>query len=140
MIFEKEINIYAKDAILKRFQANETSISITQGKISALISESELVELQNSKETMYSKLASVQMDVSGLTESFSDLTTKYDTVTGQYSALDAKVAEYKRGVDGLSANITAVNSRLSENYSTTEAMNAAIKASVDGLSTTVSKT
>ena len=140
MIFEKEINIYAKDAILKRFQANETSISITQGKISALISESELVELQNSKETMYSKLASVQMDVSGLTESFSDLTTKYDTVTGQYSALDAKVAEYKRGVDGLSANITAVNTRLSENYSTTEAMNAAIKASVDGLSTTVSKT
>ncbi|RHT65573.1 hypothetical protein DW748_04535 [Ruminococcus sp. AM28-41] len=140
VIFEKEINIYAKDAILKRFQANETSISITQGKISALISESELVELQNSKETMYSKLASVQMDVSGLTESFSDLTTKYDTVTGQYSALDAKVAEYKRGVDGLSANITAVNTRLSENYSTTEAMNAAIKASVDGLSTTVSKT
>ena len=55
VIFEKEINIYAKDAILKRFQANETSISITQGKISALISESELVELQNSKETMYSK-------------------------------------------------------------------------------------
>ena len=69
VIFEKEINIYAKNAILKRFQANETSISITQGKISALISESELVELQNSKETMYSKLASVQMDVSGLTES-----------------------------------------------------------------------
>lgn len=140
VIFEKEINIYAKDAILKRFQANETSISITQGKISALISESELLELQNSKATMYSKLASVQMDISGLTESFSDLTTKYDTVTGQYSALDAKVAEYKRGVDGLSANITAVNTRLSENYSTTEAMNAAIKAGVDGLSTTVSKT
>lgn len=140
MIFEKEINIYAKDAILKRFQANETSIAVTQGKISALISESELVELQNSEATMYSKLASVQLNVSGLTENFSDLTTKYDTVTGQYSALDAKVAEYKRGVDGLSANITAVNTKLTNDYSTTEAMNAAIKASVDGLSSTVSKT
>lgn len=140
VIFEKEINIYAKDAILKRFQANETSIAVTQGKISALISESELVELQNSEATMYSKLASVQLNVSGLTENFSDLTTKYDTVTGQYSTLDAKVAEYKRGVDGLSANITAVNTKLTNDYSTTEAMNAAIKASVDGLSSTVSKT
>ena len=35
MIFEKEINIYAPDATLKHFQAAETSVEVTRGKIEA---------------------------------------------------------------------------------------------------------
>ena len=50
--FEREINIYGDEVILKRFQAAETSISVVQGKISAIISESELTELDNSNATM----------------------------------------------------------------------------------------
>ena len=125
MIFEKEVSLYAKEAILKRFLANETSLSVAQGKISALISESELTELESSKSTMYSKLASVQLDVSGLTESFSDLITKYDDVTGKYTNLNSKVAEYKRTVDGLSTNLTNINTQITNEYSTTNEMNAA---------------
>lgn len=140
MQFEREINIYSDEAILKRFQANETSISVVQGKISALISESELIELENSNATMYSKLASAVLDIDSLNVNFSELNTKYNTVSGQYTALDSKVAEYKAGVDGLSANISQISTNLSKNYSTTTQMNAAIKASVDGLSSTVSKT
>lgn len=140
MIFEKEINIYAPDAILKRFQAAETSVEVTRGKIEALISESELIELQNSKATMYSKMADIKFTVDGLTQSYSDVTAKYDTVTGQYSSLQGKVTEYKQGLDGLSANLSSVNTRLNNDYSTTEAMNAAISASIEGFSSTVSKT
>ena len=140
MRFEREINIYGDEVILKRFTANETSISVIQGEISAIISESELIELIDSSVTMYSKLASAIMDIDSLTINFSDLTTKYNTVSGQYTALDSKVAEYKAGVDGLSANISQISTNLSKNYSTTTQMNAAIKASVDGLSSTVSKT
>lgn len=140
MIFEKEINIYAPDAILKRFQAAETSVEVTRGKIEALISESELIELQNSKATMYSKMADIKFNVDGLTQSYSDVTAKYDTVTGQYSSLQGKVAEYKQGLDGLSANLSSVNTRLNNDYSTTEVMNAAISASIEGFSSTVSKT
>ena len=140
MIFEKEINIYAPDAILKRFQAAETSVEVTRGKIEALISESELIELQNSKATMYSKMADIKFTVDGLTQSYSDVTAKYDTVTGQYSSLQGKVAEYKQGLDGLSANLSSVNTRLNNDYSTTEVMNAAISASIEGFSSTVSKT
>ena len=47
MRFEREINIYGDETVLKRFQAAETSISAVQGKISAMISESELTELEN---------------------------------------------------------------------------------------------
>lgn len=63
MRFQKEINIFAKDAILKRFQTNETNFSVVKGKIEALISESEILELQNSKVTMYSKLVDVKLTV-----------------------------------------------------------------------------
>lgn len=134
MRFEKEVNIYGEEAVLKRFKAAETSIAVVQGNISAIISESELVELVNSKATMYSKLASAVMDIKSLTINFSDLTTKYNTVSGQYTALDSKVAQYKLSVDGLSADITAVQQDLNKNYSTTTEMNAAIKANVSEIS------
>lgn len=134
MRFEKEVNIYGDEAVLKRFKAAETSIAVVQGNISAIISESELVELVNSKATMYSKLASAVMDIKSLTINFSDLTTKYNTVSGQYTALDSKVAQYKLSVDGLSADIAAVQQDLNKNYSTTTEMNAAIKANVSEIS------
>lgn len=140
MIFEQPVNIYSQDYVLKRFLSNETAVQVVRGKISALISESELIELQNSKATMYSKLASAVLDINSLQLQFSDISSKYDTVTGQYSSLDAKVADYKAGLDGLSVNLTNLSTRINNDYSTTTAMNAAIKASVDGLSSTVSQT
>lgn len=140
MIFEQPVNIYSQGYVLKRFQSNETAVQVVRGKISALISESELIELQNSKATMYSKLASAVLDINSLQLQFSDISSKYDTVTGQYSSLDAKVADYKAGLDGLSVNLTSLSTRINNDYSTTTAMNAAIKASVDGLSSTVSQT
>ena len=140
MLFEHPVNIYSQDYVLKRFQSNETAVQVVRGKLSALISESELIELQNSKATMYSKLASAVLDINSLQLQFSDISSKYDTVTGQYSSLDAKVADYKAGLDGLSVNLTNLSTRINNDYSTTTAMNAAIKASVDGLSSTVSQT
>ena len=140
MLFEQPVNIYSQDYVLKRFQSNETAVQVVRGKIAALISESELIELQNSKATMYSKLASAVLDINSLQLQFSDISSKYDTVTGKYSSLDAKVADYKAGLDGLSMNLSSLSTKINNDYSTTTAMNAAIKASVDGLSSTVSQT
>lgn len=138
MRFEREINIYGDETVLKRFQAAETSISAVQGKISAIISESELTELDNSNATMYSKLASAIMEIDALTINFSDLTTKYNTVSGQYSALNSKVATYKASVDELSADISSVQQNLSKNYSTTTQMNSAINAKANEISAKIS--
>ena len=140
MRFQKEVNIFAPDAILKRFQANETNFSVVKGKIEALISESEILELQNSKVTMYSKLADVKLTVDGLEQTYTDITSKYDAVSGKYTDLDAKVAEYKSGVDGMSQNLSQVQTNLRDNYSTTATMNAPIQAKIDGLSSTISQT
>lgn len=138
--FQKEVNIFSKEATSKRFQANETNFSVLKGTIEALVSESEITELQNSKVTMYSKLADVKLTVDGLTQEYSDISSKYDSVSGQYTSLDAKVAEYKSGVDGLIQNLSHVQTDLKNNYSTTTAMNATIQAKIDGLSSTISKT
>lgn len=78
MLFEQPVNIYSQDYVLKRFQSNETAVQVVRGKLSALISESELIELQNSKATMYSKLASAVLDINSLQLQFSDISSKYD--------------------------------------------------------------
>lgn len=140
MRLEQEVNIYAKNAMKRRFLAAETSVLVVQGKISALISESEIRELQNSETTMYSKLGKLNMDISGLTQQYSNLETRYDSVTNQYKILDSKLAEYKTSVDGLTANVSRVNTKLNNDYSTTEAMNAAIKAATDEIALSVSRT
>lgn len=138
--FEREINIYGDEVILKRFQATETSIEVVQGKISALISESELIELENSQATMYSKLASAIMDIDSLDLQFSELNTKYNTVSGQYTQLDSKLTQVEVSVSGLSANISQVSQNLSNNYSTTTQMNSAINAKANEISASVSST
>ena len=138
MRFEKEINIYGNEVILNRFQANETSIEVVQGKISALISESELIELENSQATMYSKLASAIMDIDSLDLQFSELNTKYNTVSGQYTELDSKLTQVEISVNGLSANISQVSQNLSDNYSTTTQINSAINAKANEITASVS--
>lgn len=79
--FQREVNIFSKEATLKRFQANETIFFVLKGKIEALISESEITELQNGKATMYSKLADVKLTVDGLAQEYSDISSKYDSVS-----------------------------------------------------------
>lgn len=133
MRFVKETAIYVPSGTLKRFQGLEASFKVEQGKISALISESELIELQNGNKTMYSRMASTEQTVKGLNQKYTDVTGKYDAVSKQYTSLDTKVGEYKSAVDGFSTDLTELHTHIEEDYSTTKQMNLAIKAAVDGL-------
>ena len=140
MRFIKEITLFAPSGTLKRFQGLETSFKVEQGKISALISESELIELQNGNKTMYSRMASTEQTVKGLNQKYTDVTGKYDAVSKQYTSLNTKVGEYKSAVDGFSANLSQLSAKVTNDYSTTISMQAYVKAQVDGLSSAVSNT
>lgn len=94
MHFEKEVSIFAKNAILKRFQANETNFSIVQGKISAIISEDEITELQSGRVTMYSKLGEVEQTASGVSSKFSEFKTDYDKAQEEYKKFKTNTSEY----------------------------------------------
>ena len=124
MRFENQVSIYDTDAILRKFDSQETKIEIVQGKISAIISESELLELQGGSSTMYGKLADVELSVDGLSGQFSTLSAGYDTLSGQYTSLDSRVTAYKATADGLSVNVASIQTNLSTNYSTTSEMRA----------------
>lgn len=113
MKFIKEITLFAPSGTLKRFQGLETSFKVEQGKISALISESELIELQNGNKTMYSRMASTEQTVKGLNQKYTDVTGKYDAVSKQYTSLDTKVGEYKSAVDGFSGELQQLSDRKS---------------------------
>lgn len=94
MRFEKEVYIFAKNAILKRFQANETNFSIVQGKISTIISEDEITELQSGRVTMYSKLGEVEQTASGVSSKFSEFKTDYDKAQEEYKKFKTNTSEY----------------------------------------------
>ena len=138
--FQREVNIFSKEAILKRFQANETNFSVLKGKIEALISESEITELQNSKVTMYSKLADVKLTVDGLEQTYTDITSKYDAVSGKYTDLNSRVGEYKSAVDNFSATLTQLSNHIETDYSTTQSMQAFVNLTINNLKTEISNT
>lgn len=140
MRFIKAINIYAKQGTLKRFKALETNFEVTQGKISALITESELIELQNGKKTMYSRMASAEQTISGLSQEYTDISSKYDTISGQYTDLNSKVGEYKTAVDNFSAALAKLSSHIETDYSTTQSMQAFVNLTVNNLKTELSDT
>ena len=59
--------VYDKYAISRRFTAQETAINIVQGNIALLVSASEIEELKNGNKTMYSRLASVELNLNSIT-------------------------------------------------------------------------
>lgn len=148
-IFEKEMDLYSNPALSTKLKSHDTQFAVVQGKIAAIISDAEIEEYIDSGTTMHSELANLVLTVGQLSLDFTDLDTKYDTLSGKYTQLDSKVAEYKASVDGLSAEISEVHtqytqvsqnvtkntndisslgSTLQNDYSTTAQMDSAIGA------------
>ena len=105
-IYTQDISLYSRDAMARLIRSQQTQLDMVQGKISAIISESELADLESGSTTMYNALANVQLDVSGVKADFSRLSSEYDSLTGELVNMDSRIAEYKAGVDGLSAVIS----------------------------------
>ena len=77
--------VYDRYSIARRFTAQETAINVVKGNISLLVSESEITELKNGNKTMYSKLASVEMDLKSITLAVSS--SEYKDINGVLSAI-----------------------------------------------------
>lgn len=139
MRFTKEVNIYA-EGTLKKFQALEAEFKVTKEKISSLISESELRELQNGSKTMYSRMASAEQTLSGLSQKYADISGKYEMVSGQYTDLNSKVGEYRSAVDNFSAALAQLSNHIEADYSTTQSMQAFVNLTINNLKTEISDT
>ena len=135
--YHDSVNLYDSEAIARAIRTQETNFSTLQGKISAMITDTELTVLRNGGSTMYSRLASTEMTVEGISTTVSslrkDLTDNYSTTESMQSSINQKADE-----------VTTSVSRTLQSYSTTEQttqqMNAAIKARADSIIESVSRT
>lgn len=131
--YHESINIYDKDAIARTVQSMETQFTVVNGKISSLITDSELNTLRNGGSTMYSRMYTMEQTVDGLSSTVSSMQTSlqnnYPTKTEMTSAITQKANE-----------ITLAVSQTLANYSTTQQMSSAIQQSATNITQTVSST
>lgn len=85
ILLKSQIQVYNRYAITKKFTAQETEIKMTQGKISLLVSESEITELKNGNKTMYSRLVTTELNLNSITLAVSS--SKYKTINGVLNAV-----------------------------------------------------
>ena len=132
-IYKDTVNIYDDEAIARAIRTQETQFQVLQGKISSLITDSELEVLRNGGSTMYSRMSSTEQTVDGISTQVSsiqtDLRDNRPTITSMNSAITQKANEIT----------TSVNQTL-QNYSTTQQMNTAIQQSANSITQTASQT
>ena len=101
MVFENEINIYNPDAIKNEFHTQATQISATQGKIGAMISDSQIQELQNGKTTMFDRLVSAEMDIDGIS-------TQVSSLRQADGELESQISTIRQTANSINAEVTSV--------------------------------
>lgn len=97
-------NIY-NPQMRDELKAQYTRFEVLQGKISAIISDSDIQHFQDGSSTWYSAYSLVAQTVTSLNAQFSEFKADYDE---DYSNIESKVAEYKASVDGFSATLSHV--------------------------------
>lgn len=159
--YHETVNIYNKDAIATAIKTQETNLTVVQGKVSSLITDSELTELRNGGSTMYSRMTSVEQTADGISTNVTNLTNElhgdYSTTTAMNSAITQKANEITASVNQTFTNystteqmnsaitqkanqITASVNQTLTNYSTTQQMNSAITQSANSITQTVANT
>ena len=121
MVFENEINIFNPDAIANEFHTQSTQISAVQGKIGAMISDSQIQELQSGGTNLYSRLVSAEMDINGISTQVSSLQqvdgqleSQISTVRQTASSISAEVSSVKNNYAKKSQIILAINNTTQE--------------------------
>lgn len=105
MVYESEISIYKDGALKRKFSSIQTQFDVTLGKISAIISESEIEEYLNGHTTMNSKLSSVVQDVDGVHTQVSSMQTNYD---GQFTTVNSHLTQLDTSISGITASVSSV--------------------------------
>ncbi len=119
LILASRATVYDRYAISKRFTAQETAINIVQGHISLLISASEIEELKNGDKTMYSRLASVEMDLNSINLAVSS--SEYKDINGVLSAITQAKASISLNAEQIELKVSK-NSILSTINQSAEAV------------------
>ena len=108
MRFTDEVSVYNTSEIERRLITSDTKFEVLRGYIGAIITEAEIDELRNGDKTMYSRLASSEMTIDGLTRQFSEMETSYDSLSGEYSTLNTRTLQIQETVSGVVTTVSEV--------------------------------
>lgn len=136
MRFETQTNLYGDAPLLQKLTSHDTQFSVVQGKISAMITESELAELVSGGKTMYSAMNSIAIDVNGVHADMSRMNTVIGENSGQIETLNSQMTTYSATVDGISAEISATKIA----HGGAETLQACFEASATEILQSVSRT
>ena len=106
MRFEVETNLYNPSALAKKFSSIQTNFDVTLGKISAIISDSDIEQYQDGHTTMNSRLSSAIQDLDGFHQQVSKMQTTYD---GQFESVDSRLTTFDTTLNGITANVSSVS-------------------------------
>lgn len=107
MIFENEINLFNPNAIANEFHTQSTQINVVQGKIGALISDSQIQELQSGGKNIYTRLVTAEADISGITTQVSSLRQADGELSSQISTI-------RQRADSISLEVTSVKNNYAQ--------------------------
>lgn len=155
-----EVALYDSDAIARKLQSHETLFSVTDGKISAIISEQELEELWSGEQTFYTKYSALTQDVSGLHTQFGEMTTNmgniesavatYEaTVNGfrgdlskvhdDYGVVESHYTSLSGSLEEISGQVTGISESLTDDYYTAEELDGMFSVKADEILQSVSR-
>lgn len=107
MKFEKEINFYDTPAIARKFDTQDTSISAINGKISKIISDTQLAQYDNGQNTMASALNTAISTATSNSQTLTSLRSSFNTKSEEF---DDFKADYNEQLSTTKQNISTVGS------------------------------
>ena len=107
MVFEKETNLYQDAAIRSKFASQDTQFSVIQGKISYLITDSEIATYDDGKGTITSRMNSAEDTVDRHTQTISSMQEDISNVDGNVERLESNVNTFEQTTGQTFSRITS---------------------------------
>lgn len=110
MVYEHEINIFNEDALKNKFSTISTQFDVTLGKISAIVSDSEIEQYVDGHTTMNTRLTSTIQDLEGVHTQVSSMQTEY---RDGFTQVESRLTQVDVTVNGIDARVSSVTDRVS---------------------------
>jgi len=107
MRFEKETNLYQDAAIANKFSSQDTQFNVVNGKISYLISESDIEEYEDKSKTVTSRLNSSENSIDRHSQQISSLQTDIVGINGNIDTFKSEVNTFEQTTNSTISSITS---------------------------------
>ena len=109
--YHQSVNIY-NNLLTERLSSQDTQFEVIRGKISAIISDTDLQKFMDGTSTWFSEYGNLFMTVEGLNTSFSKLQTTVSNNGQEITEIKSQYASYNQTIDKFNNTITQTNKDL----------------------------